>query len=648
LLARLRAESALAGATLYPSDLPGSAVVVLRRLTDPLPGMLSLRGPSRLPPPAWRHALDARIAEIARRAARPSRGAVPPDAEAIVFADRSELLACLARDWLAGELGSRWWWRSLFPRRDFVESVLRAWLESPQYVPAALELLAEQAMAAAFVAKIGGDASARVTRKLLQAFALTELCSLLDSPSDISDIRDGVTTRTVKDARRQLVFPPRAALPPDQEPPWHRWAPEAENLSLALAQRLLLGLGLGLRRAPAAVRTKQFAELTAVWLNALRSARAKEARPLILMGEIPDADETRGLPSPSVVTPPPAPLSAGFPAERIAAATLAPAGASPAPAYAPREPALQKPARRVRFGAASRTEHLEPAAAAPIYASSSSRAEDAKLVGSPASKAQPAAPAPALQAVMEASVDTALGGLFYLINLGLFLELYGDFTSPRRPGIELGIWDFVALLGERMLGPEIRGDNVWALLARLAGRDQDGEFGCHFDAPSEWRIAPAWLAPFVTYRGVWRWWVDDERLRVRHQAGFLVTDLPREKCMPMTQVSREVRTYRKAVRFRLAHDPKCKSGRRQGGVKRWLGWLVPYVLARLERALGMPDGQVLVERLLRSAARVRVSPTHVDVTYNLAELPIEIRLAVLDRNPGWVPSAGRYIAFHYE
>src|SRR5213076_1469870 len=32
-------------------------------------------------------------------------------------------------------------------------------------------------------------------------------------------------------------------------------------------------------------------------------------------------------------------------------------------------------------------------------------------------------------------VETDLGGLFYLINVGLFLELYGDFTSPLRPGI---------------------------------------------------------------------------------------------------------------------------------------------------------------------------------------------------------------------
>ena len=48
----------------------------------------------------------------------------------------------------------------------------------------------------------------------------------------------------------------------------------------------------------------------------------------------------------------------------------------------------------------------------------------------------------------EVSVDTAFGGVFYLVNLGLFLDLYGDFTQPMRPGLSLPIWDFVALLDE--------------------------------------------------------------------------------------------------------------------------------------------------------------------------------------------------------
>jgi hypothetical protein len=43
-----------------------------------------------------------------------------------------------------------------------------------------------------------------------------------------------------------------------------------------------------------------------------------------------------------------------------------------------------------------------------------------------------------------------------------------------------------------------------------------------------------------------------------------------------------------------------------------------------------------------------VTPTRVDVLMKLNELPIAIRLAGLDRDPGWVPAAGRFVAFRFE
>src|SRR5205807_8456567 len=42
-------------------------------------------------------------------------------------------------------------------------------------------------------------------------------------------------------------------------------------------------------------------------------------------------------------------------------------------------------------------------------------------------------------AAASGEIETQLGGLFYLINLALYLNLYGDFTMPEAPGIELNI-----------------------------------------------------------------------------------------------------------------------------------------------------------------------------------------------------------------
>ena len=43
-----------------------------------------------------------------------------------------------------------------------------------------------------------------------------------------------------------------------------------------------------------------------------------------------------------------------------------------------------------------------------------------------------------------------------------------------------------------------------------------------------------------------------------------------------------------------------------------------------------------------------VSAEHVDIYFSLGALPFEIRLAGLDRDPGWIPAAGKTVTFHYE
>jgi hypothetical protein len=52
--------------------------------------------------------------------------------------------------------------------------------------------------------------------------------------------------------------------------------------------------------------------------------------------------------------------------------------------------------------------------------------------------------------------------------------------------------------------------------------------------------------------------------------------------------------------------------------------------------------------LLQQPARIQTSATHVRVFFSLAQHPLEIRLAGLDRDPGWVPAAGRNFTFYYE
>src|SRR5262249_2984485 len=83
-------------------------------------------------------------------------------------------------------------------------------------------------------------------------------------------------------------------------------------------------------------------------------------------------------------------------------------------------------------------------------------------------------------------------------------------------------------------------------------------------------------------------------------------------------------------------------------VERWLRWFIPYVRLRLQRALGLTHPEDVAHIVCKHAARIFLTATHLDIVFSLVELPIEIRLAGLDRDPGWVPAAGRFIAFHFE
>lgn len=52
--------------------------------------------------------------------------------------------------------------------------------------------------------------------------------------------------------------------------------------------------------------------------------------------------------------------------------------------------------------------------------------------------------------------------------------------------------------------------------------------------------------------------------------------------------------------------------------------------------------------LLTLSAQVRHSPSHIDVYAGLNAIRLDIRLAGLDKNPGWLPWLGRVVTFHYD
>ena len=144
LLLKLRLGSALQANAFHPPGLPPDSILLVRRLASPPTDVLRL-GEGHVFH-VWQRALSADLETISRQAFHPARGAAPANAPAVLFAGRTELLACLGRDWIEGRLDEHWWWRSFLGEAPSDRGVVSAWARMPEYLPGALDLLAGAAL----------------------------------------------------------------------------------------------------------------------------------------------------------------------------------------------------------------------------------------------------------------------------------------------------------------------------------------------------------------------------------------------------------------------------------------------------------------------------------------------------------------------
>lgn len=640
---RIRLENLLATAPLNPAHLPASAILFIRRLQMYVSNVAK---PDRNIGQLYQ--LNVSVDQLINRACRPALGAVPADAESVLFVDRAEMLSCLARDWRDGNLFTLWWWKSLIKNENAARVVVREWLDSIEHAPAALERLARQGVLEEFVTRLSESDARIILRSILHKFALTRLKSALDSVY-ASEARDRIETAAI--ASSELDTPLSITPPTKAEsrsaPPWNRWVREGASES-RFSNRYLLVTGLMLVRAPEVARSSEFAAQLLKWHQTTKRNAESESAHTKVYDSLPEDM--------------PAPLSPPI-SELLKSASSTKSGESRSASNldAPDIAAKAQISNPVRLKDVERDPEISTATDSE---SSTHDLQDESQAYNPFvsyssadSETEPEEkPAPPL---LEASIETDFGGVFYLINLSLFLNLYADFTSPVRMGIDLPIWDFLALAARSLIGQRVESDTIWLLLARLAGREANEEPGQRFDPPCEWRIPTEWLAPF-SEKSIWITDTSNGRLRVKHPAGFFVIDVANSQVKSResgvgsgelvveSQIESEMQIHHEIADFEIQYDFLHQDLVEESPLERWFAWLMPYAKSRLSRALGIYEDAVITPLLFESRARVLVSSARVDIFYSLEELPVEVRLSGLDRDPGWVPAAGRYIAFHFE
>ena len=593
-------------ATLQPSRLPPSAIMFVRKLRDATP-FSRISDSNRSEVVEWERSINAQLDRMAAEAVRAADHAVPASAEAVVFAERAEMLACLALDWLKGSLRANWWWSTLFTSGGADSLLAREWLASPEFIPLAMEHLASRSQAVAFVAKLSDDLAVTLLDRVNHVFSIP-----LPNADTSQQLAETSSSLIVEEAPTAKPSPPIA--------PWFPFVPEADSAGLTPRKSVFLSQTLMLRRAPSQARSIEFQTAIAVWFAAATDHNATtQSRP------DPDLARERkqtseGMPSPDLAGRLKTSHQRGTPTQKSEADPPSDSrlpGPANSPSHHDREQRIKNAAKVV-------AQHHIQSSPVPL--------DDSERIASK-NEAEPSAE-PNLDitsrelsngteakrdAVSEATaldpqrVQSAFAGVFFLINVALALNLYSDFTAPRGENLELDLWDLLSLLASQFVGDEIRDDALNNLLAEFAGRTNDEPPGTNFHPPSVWEIPEQWLREFpeaVTSEKA----VREGRMQLTHPAGFVLKASP----PPNAGVSERLH---------------C-----------WTDWLAAYIRARLVRAIGREDATQFVCRV---SGTIEVTPMRVDIHYSLQTHPIEIRLAGLDRDPGWIPAAGRYVAYHF-
>jgi hypothetical protein len=223
--------------------------------------------------------------------------------------------------------------------------------------------------------------------------------------------------------------------------------------------------------------------------------------------------------------------------------------------------------------------------------------------------------------IMSVGFASDFAGLFFLLNAFLAMGLYPDFTRPADQGLALAPTRLLDRLALQWFGRRYRDDHLHRV---LASADDDPL------VPARWRVVPAWLAAFP--EAAIGPTVATSRYRTRwHPAGFPMADVPLR--------TRDVRRRpQSGTRLHYARLPSAQQ-------QRWLACLALYLDARIRRASDDPG---LGLNSLAIPGRCRIGAQRIDIDLALADLPLPLRLAGLDRDPGWLPAEGRSIALHFQ
>ena len=628
--ARLRLSHLLQGTDFTPTGFPPQSILIVRHAFGPRPiSLTSFRLGSK-----WESEVRENMGRLYRTAVRPVGGIVPAGAQAVLFADIGEWLACLGLAVQARRVEQSWYWRACL-RKEAISSsqtLVRMWTSAPRFVPAAVVHLAEWSCVNAVLELFSPGESNAIFAALadewslpkqelspadpIKAEAVAASFLTVERASAFLPSIDGFTShRQAKLAKREAAEEGNSSSSridsedgAEQEAPWLRWLPSLERSceTLPLETQRLLAIAVALFHAPALARSTAFA--------------AKVTRRLFAI------------------------------AQRQA---VAPLNTSPSPAVA-------VPVPRVNVD-----ERVGPTTVQKFSEDSPPRI--GKITSNDARATAERETEPLRFWRNLSGYQTRIGGVLFLLNLLQQTRLPECFDEELDLSRHLSQWSLLELLGKALLGPsaeDFHDDPLWTILQLLDGRAPGDVPGASLPELDEYRMPAEWLKHFVDPDEPLCVESSAGRLRLYHRSGeFTVVDCALDEMNVAERAASELeRFWSQGVAVELEEhgsiDEELSESflhRLRGlaewssmshAMRRWLCWTFPFLNYVLVRALA--EDEDLGQLLLQKTGTLYCTTTHVDLVMQLDQIALPVRRASLDADPGWLPNLARVVSFHFE
>lgn len=666
---RQRAEQLLGAMELHPEGLPPSSVLILKRLSTPAPAGVapwhdssSLASSPSASSPArgsrgWERGMRSSLREQMQEAKRPDRGTLPTEADALLFRDRSELVATLSLQLTTGKTHDRWIWQAL--GRKELPTPVALLLESPRELPAVLEQLQRWDKVGSVLQALTDADIKRLLASLCRAYDLADLSQVLGLP--VGQMLEphaapwSVALETGQRGSAQPELSARAAA--------EREAP-VNAQGLGPARTALLGVGLELSRFPQRVRSRTFLpQLRRWWSGEGTSLGSTLGMAKPAASGASGRTASKGEPSsPWPIEPPPFnPTSHAPPTFSATArggrsgardATLLPFGPSPVVQstsgrpnaragentgegpFDPLAPVLMRGTQSLvkTEDSTSNPLDLEPLESADAFYErllrEQSRASDAEAALNPDEQAQDSweeSPETSREGGWDAASDqdssrgregrarqTSMHTAQALSTRGPQGAKTSNPLSGQRPQ------DLRELLRRLPLTENILAEGV-----------RTGLGGIFFLVPVMLRLGLL-DAPLVQARSPW--WV------VEHWARWLLGPLDAtEDADPVWPALQALHGGETTLELESLLAPLTPA-------TTWLMARLAEAVTRLRGPEAVPD----VRRdLLAVSALLHVTRCHVDISIQMEDILMPVRLAGLDQDPGWQPLFGRVIQYHF-